>query len=200
MLGSRTGTGRTICRSRQLVKDDVMNIRISEEYAGAAGLPYTASGGRMPMGQIDCGHARGQVPDILIEIKTNRGGKMLTRRNFVTGAIVTGVLMPNLPGQAKASQPATPVNFEIPPHACDCHTHFYGDVNQFPLSPQHLYTPEPLQPGEMLSLHRALHMERVVIVTPSVYGPNNNGATQFGLKARGANARGIAVVDDKTQD
>ena len=52
----------------------------------------------------------------------------------------------------------------------------------------------------MSALHRALHMERVVIVTPSVYGPNNNGSTLFGVKARGATARGIAVVDDKTPD
>jgi predicted TIM-barrel fold metal-dependent hydrolase len=52
----------------------------------------------------------------------------------------------------------------------------------------------------MSALHRALHIERVVIVTPSVYGPNNNASTLFGVKARGANARGIAVVNDKTPD
>ena len=42
-------------------------------------------------------------------------------------------------------------------------------------------------------------MERVVIVTPSAYG-NDNSATLYGMKARGANARGIAVVNDKTPD
>ena len=125
---------------------------------------------------------------------------MLTRRNFVAGALASGVLMSDLPGFAKASQPSTPVNFAIPPHACDCHTHFYRDAKDVPLAPNHLYTPEPLQPEEMASLHRALHMERVVIVTPSVYGPNNNASTLFGMKARGANARGIAVVDDKTPE
>jgi hypothetical protein len=134
---------------------------------------------------------------------------MLTRRNFVMGAIAAGVLLRTEAGFAKASQPftasahgepATAVNFEIPPHACDCHTHFYGDPKVFPLSPAHLYTPDTLQPEEMSALHRPLHMERVVIVTPSVYGPNNNGATLFGMKARGATARGIAVVDDKTPD
>ena len=125
---------------------------------------------------------------------------MLTRRKFVTGAIAAGVLLRTEGGFAKAAQPATPVNFEIPPHACDCHTHFYGDPKVFPLSPAHLYIPETLQPAEMSALHKALHMERVVIVTPSVYGPNNNGATLFGMKARGATARGIAVVDDKTPD
>jgi len=134
---------------------------------------------------------------------------MLTRRKFVTGAIAAGVLLRTEAGSAKAAEPftasvhgepATPVNFEIPPHACDCHTHFYGDPKVFPLSPAHLYTPQTFHPEDMSALHRALHMERVVIVTPSVYGPNNNGSTLFGVKARGATARGIAVVDDKTPD
>ena len=124
---------------------------------------------------------------------------MLTRRNFLTGAIAAGVLMRDLPGFAKASQPATPVNFDVPPHSCDCHTHYYGDPKEFPLAPQHLYTPEGMRTEEMSVLHKALHMERVVIVTPSVYGPNNS-STLFGMKARGANARGIAVVNDQTPD
>lgn len=33
---------------------------------------------------------------------------------------------------ARAAQPATPVNFDVPPHACDCHTHIHGDVEKFP--------------------------------------------------------------------
>ncbi len=51
----------------------------------------------------------------------------------------------------------------------------------------------------MSALHKALHIQRVVIVTPSVYGPDNS-ATLFGMKARGADARGVAVIDDKTAD
>jgi predicted TIM-barrel fold metal-dependent hydrolase len=38
-----------------------------------------------------------------------------------------------------------------------------------------------------------------VIVTPSVYGTVNS-ATLYGIKARGADARGVAVIDDKTPD
>src|SRR5579864_5864322 len=82
---------------------------------------------------------------------------MLTRRNFVAGAIVTGALLRTEAGFPKASQPATAVNFEIPPHACDCHTHFYGDPKKFPLSPAHLYTPRAFQPEDMSALHRTLH-------------------------------------------
>lgn len=123
---------------------------------------------------------------------------MLTRRHFVTGAVATGVLMRSQVSFAKASQPSTPVNFDIPPHACDCHTHYYGDPQKFPPSPQRVNTPEGTQPEEMIALHRALHMERVVIVTPGAYGTDNS-ATLYGMKAHG-NARGIAVVNDKTTD
>jgi predicted TIM-barrel fold metal-dependent hydrolase len=51
----------------------------------------------------------------------------------------------------------------------------------------------------MSALHRALGIERVVIVTPSVYGTDNS-ATLYGMKARGAHARGIAVIDEKTPE
>ena len=51
----------------------------------------------------------------------------------------------------------------------------------------------------MSELHRALKIERVVIVTPSVYGPDN-ASTLYGMMARGANARGVAVIDDKTPE
>ena len=38
-----------------------------------------------------------------------------------------------------------------------------------------------------------------MIVTPSVYGTDNS-ATLFGMKARGADARGVAVIGEKTTD
>ncbi len=63
--------------------------------------------------------------------------------------------------------------------------------------PGRTYTPETALPEEMSRLHRALHMQRVVIVTPSVYGTDNS-CTLWGMKARGANARGVAVIDEKT--
>jgi predicted TIM-barrel fold metal-dependent hydrolase len=51
----------------------------------------------------------------------------------------------------------------------------------------------------MTALHKALHMERVVIVTPSIYGTDNS-PTLFGMAARGPTARGVAVIDDKTSE
>ncbi len=100
---------------------------------------------------------------------------------------------------AKAAQPATPVNFDVPADACDCHTHIFGDPAQFPLFSGRVYTPETASPEEMTALHRALHVKRVVIVTPSVYGTDNS-ATLYGMKARAVDARGVAVIDDKTPD
>lgn len=100
---------------------------------------------------------------------------------------------------ARAAQPATPVDFDVPAQACDCHTHIHGDVEKFPFFAGRVYTPEPASPEEMAALHKALHVERVVIVTPSVYGTDNS-STLFGMKARGATARGVAVIDDKTTE
>jgi predicted TIM-barrel fold metal-dependent hydrolase len=124
---------------------------------------------------------------------------MLTRREVVVGAISIGAIMRTHTSLAKASQPATPVNFEIPAGACDCHTHIHGDPEKFPYFPGRVYTPEMALPGEMTALHKALHIQRVVIVTPSVYGTDNS-ATLYGMKPRGTDARGVAVIDDKTPE
>ena len=124
---------------------------------------------------------------------------MLTRRSILLASIAAGVTMQSRNAAAKASQPSTPVNFDVPAGACDCHTHIHADPEKFPFYEGRIYTPEPASPEEMSALHKALHIERVVIVTPSVYGPDNS-ATLFGIKARGPTARGVAVIDDKTSE
>jgi predicted TIM-barrel fold metal-dependent hydrolase len=124
---------------------------------------------------------------------------MLTRRGILLASMAAGVIMPNRNARATAAQPSTPVNFDVPAGSCDCHTHIHGDPAKFPFFSGRVYTPELASPEEMTALHKALHIEHVVIVTPSVYGPDNS-ATLFGMKARGATARGVAVIDDKTPD
>ena len=124
---------------------------------------------------------------------------MITRRDFVIGAAAAGALMHTRFGFAKASQPSTQVNFDVPAGACDCHTHIHGDPAKYPWFAGRTYTPEMALPAEMSALHKALRMQRVVIVTPSVYGPDNS-ATIYGMQARGKDARGVAVIDDKTTD
>src|SRR3954468_16048622 len=122
---------------------------------------------------------------------------MLTRRETLVGAVAVGAMMRDQPGLPKAAQPSTAVNFEIPAEACDCHTHIHGDPEKFPFFAGRTYTPEQALPEEMAALHKSLRMQRVVIVTPSVYGTDNS-ATLFGMKARGGDARGVVVIDDKT--
>jgi predicted TIM-barrel fold metal-dependent hydrolase len=124
---------------------------------------------------------------------------MLTRREILVGMIAVGAIMRTRTSFAKAAQPATPVSFDVPAGACDCHTHIHGDPEKFPFFSGRVYTPEMALPDEMTALHKALHMQRVVIVTPSVYGTDNS-ATLYGMKARGADARGVAVIDDKTPE
>jgi predicted TIM-barrel fold metal-dependent hydrolase len=105
--------------------------------------------------------------------------------------------MQNQQSLAKAAQPVTPVNFDVPAHACDCHTHIHGDPQRFPFFAGRVYTPLTALPEELAALHRALRVCRVVIVTPSVYGTDNS-ATLYGMKARGPDARGVVVIDEKT--
>jgi predicted TIM-barrel fold metal-dependent hydrolase len=102
-------------------------------------------------------------------------------------------------GFAKASQPATQVNFAVPAGACDCHTHIHGDPKEFPWFAGRVYTPEMALPSEMAAIHKALGIQRVVIVTPSVYGTDNS-ASLWGMQARGKTARGVAVIDSKTTE
>src|SRR6478735_2773844 len=124
---------------------------------------------------------------------------MLTRRHVLLASVAAGVAMNMREARSRAAQPSTPVNFDMPAGACDCHTHIHADPEKFPFFAGRVYTPEPASPEEMSTLHKALHIERVVIVTPSVYGTDNS-ATLFGMKARGATARGVAVIDDKTPE
>ena len=124
---------------------------------------------------------------------------MLNRRHLLLASVAAGVTMSSRTVLATAAQPSTPVNFDVPAGAVDTHTHIHGDPAKFPFFAGRTYTPEPASPEEMAALHKALHIQRVVIVTPSVYGPDNS-ATLFGMKARGNDARGVAVIDDKTTE
>jgi predicted TIM-barrel fold metal-dependent hydrolase len=117
---------------------------------------------------------------------------MLTRRTALKSLAAASIL-PTV--EAKL----TPVTFAVPNNACDCHTHIIADPQKFPFFPARVYTPEPASPQEMAQLHKFLHIKRVVIVTPSVYGTDNS-ATLYGMKTRGATARGVAVIDEKTSE
>lgn len=118
---------------------------------------------------------------------------------MILGTVAPALFAPIERSFAKASQPSTRVNFEVPANACDCHAHIYGERRQFPLLADRDYTPDTSVPSEMTRLHRALHIKRVVIVNPRPFGTENS-PTIWGIKLRGPNARGIALIDGNTRE
>ncbi|HEV3217664.1 MAG TPA: amidohydrolase family protein [Vicinamibacterales bacterium] len=127
---------------------------------------------------------------------------MLSRRDVVIGgamATAAGVLRGADALFAKAAQPATKVSFDVPAGACDCHVHIFGDPQRYPFFAGRVYTPETASVAEVRALHDALHIGRVVVVQPSVYG-TDNACTLDAIRQLGARARGVAVIDANTPD
>ena len=75
----------------------------------------------------------------------------------------------------------------------------FGDPRRFPYAAARTYTPETASVDEMRALHGALHMDRVVIVQPSVYGTDNR-CTLDAIRVLGPRAKGVAVIDEQTDD
>jgi predicted TIM-barrel fold metal-dependent hydrolase len=123
----------------------------------------------------------------------------MTRRDFVTAAIVAGTVAGSRRVDATAAQPSTRVRFKVPDGACDCHTHVFGDPARFPFASGRTYTPESASVAEMRALHAALRTSRVVVVQPSVYG-TDNACTLDAVRQLAPNARGVAVIDEHTSD
>jgi predicted TIM-barrel fold metal-dependent hydrolase len=125
---------------------------------------------------------------------------MLSRRDCLALAGAAGVSGLHLNAALAADAPTvrTPVNFDVPKGACDCHVHVFPDPAKFPFWSGRVYTPPVATADDLLALQHALHMDRVVIVTPSVYG-TDNAATLDGMKTLGPQrARGVAVIGAST--
>ena len=106
---------------------------------------------------------------------------------------------PATPGVADTAPTVrTPVAFEVPRGACDCHVHVHPDPARFPFWSGRVYTPPVATAADLLALQAALHLDRAVIVTPSVYG-TDNAATLDGIRQLGpTRARGVAVIGPST--
>jgi predicted TIM-barrel fold metal-dependent hydrolase len=118
---------------------------------------------------------------------------MLSRRGFLTGMAATGMAGSLRHGSSTVSTPSiTPVRFDVPERTWDCHVHVF-DPDRFPFTGSRTYTPEAATAAQLLAMHRALHISRVVIVQPSVYG-RDNSCTLDAMKKYGPEARGIAVL------
>jgi predicted TIM-barrel fold metal-dependent hydrolase len=119
---------------------------------------------------------------------------MLTRRTLLgaTGASLVALRT----AQAAMPPNRTAPDFDIPRGACDCHTHVF-DPGKFPFIQGRAYTPPDATLDELTALMSSLHMDRVVIVQPSVYGTDNS-CTLDGIRRLGKSARGVAVIDKST--
>lgn len=93
----------------------------------------------------------------------------------------------------------TAPSFAVPRGACDCHVHVFGPDEKFPLSPKRTYRPAPAAIEELEALHKALHIERVVVVHPSPFGADN-AVSLDAVRKLGSRARGVAVIDEATSE
>jgi predicted TIM-barrel fold metal-dependent hydrolase len=92
-----------------------------------------------------------------------------------------------------------PVDVQMPPNACDCHTHVIGPRSAYPMVEDRHYTPGPAAHDALLAHLARRGLQRVVIVQPSVYGTDNRCMLDSLDRLPGA-ARGIAVLDDDVDD
>jgi predicted TIM-barrel fold metal-dependent hydrolase len=100
-------------------------------------------------------------------------------------------------GAAAGAASRTAMDFEVPRGACDCHVHVFGDPARFSFAEKRVYTPPQASVEQLLELQRDLHLDRVVVVQPSVYGADN-ACTIDAVRRMGARARGVAVIDKAT--
>jgi predicted TIM-barrel fold metal-dependent hydrolase len=122
---------------------------------------------------------------------------MLTRRKTLIGLGARGAGAPAImPRKALgAPLPKVAVDFPVPPHACDCHVHIVGDRDKYPMSPDRDYTPPLATASELRQMLQTLGIERVVIVTPTIY--DDNRATLDAIRYLGQDrARGIALINE----
>jgi predicted TIM-barrel fold metal-dependent hydrolase len=87
------------------------------------------------------------------------------------------------------------IAFAVPAGACDCHTHVFGDPARFPFWSGRTYTPPAARVADWEAVHRAMGIDRGVIVQPSVYGTDNRCLVDA-IARLGRRARGIAVIAD----
>jgi predicted TIM-barrel fold metal-dependent hydrolase len=123
---------------------------------------------------------------------------MFTRRAMLELG-VAGASAMALTGTALGAMPVPKTNadFDVPAGACDSHVHVFGDPVKFPFAARRVYTPPEASVEELLTLQKALKLERVVVVQPSGYG-TDNACTVDAIRQLGPRARGVAVIDKST--
>ena len=89
---------------------------------------------------------------------------------------------------------------QAPPGACDCHVHFYGSEEVYPVASTALFLPPPATVTDYRRVQERLGLERVVVVQPTSYGKDNR-CTMEAVRELGPEvARAVVVVDRQTPD
>lgn len=115
----------------------------------------------------------------------------VTRRTF--GKLgLSSVAVLALPRRARAAAAAAPMP-PMPPGAVDTHIHIMGPQAKYPYAPTRVYSPPEASVDDLRALRQRLGVVRNVIVTPSVYGFNND-VTIDSIAALQGTARGVAVL------
>ncbi len=123
---------------------------------------------------------------------------MLTRRQLVYlgYAGIGAVALRSVLARAQMPTQRTAVDFDVPPNSCDCHVHVFDPAIQ-PYAERRIYTPPTATTEELLDLQKALRLDRVVIVQPSIYRDDNK-LTIEATKRLGNRARAVAVIGPNT--
>ena len=100
-----------------------------------------------------------------------------------------------------ATRPVPSPTEPLPPLSCDCHFHALGDPARFPQTHSHsgyglAYAPL----DDLLRVHRALGIERGVMVQPSGYGNDHTYLLHALAEAPKGRYRATALIDDSVDD
>jgi 2-pyrone-4,6-dicarboxylate lactonase len=104
-----------------------------------------------------------------------------------------------VPKSMRGADTLTSPNFNVPAGACDSHVHVFGPESRYPRVDKPHYTLPDGNLQQLQQMARALKVQRVVIVQPSYYGCDNSCMLDA-LAAAGADARGVAMVDERGSD
>lgn len=98
---------------------------------------------------------------------------------------------------AETVAPAEP----LPKNACDCQIHVYDDPARYPIQvSKPLYAPPLATLEQSQRMHKALGIERVVIVQASVYKTDHTLLLDCLARAPRDRYRGTAIIDDSVTE
>jgi D-galactarolactone isomerase len=122
----------------------------------------------------------------------------ISRRQFLQGSASLGALLAfHAMGSYRYSSGENSARLVPPVGSVDCHMHLYDD--QYPAAPGATLLPPNASYDDYKNLQQRLHLQRMVIVTPSTYGTDNRCMID-GLRRAAGNARGVAVVNGSVSD